>query len=232
MKIKFIIILSFFTTHVYSQSGVGINNGYNTLVESAVQISNNRQLASAYVINTPNERIGSYYLFKNWKNICIINTTDGNYKIQNGNINIKDQRFESKFGKDSIFSFNLTNINFIIINNRKFVKVQENNYKKNKIYEVIYEDENKNLLKEYYIELKKGEIDPLMIKPTRDKYITRTQYFLSEDEKFNKIKLNKKNLNNAFEASKKNSVKSYVKKHKLSYRKENDVRKILTFSSD
>ena len=69
----------------------------------------------------PQKKIkGTYHLFKNWNNHGIIKTTNNKvYKIENINFNIRNNRYESKIGNDSIFILDLENIDYVTINYRK-----------------------------------------------------------------------------------------------------------------
>lgn len=217
----FLIRLSF------GQGAVGIDNSANQLINSINQMSNGgQQIVSSYIKNPPRNIRGSYYIFEDWTNQGLIQVTnDKTYRLANVNVNVKDDRFEAKFGKDSIFSFDAQAIDFFSINDRKFKKIHLGTIGRKKICEIIIEDETFSIIKVYRSEIKKNDPDPLMLKPDGDEFVLNFQYHLKKGEVLEKFKLNKKQVLGLF-PKKAKLIDTYVKEHKLSYKKSEHLKKI------
>lgn len=180
--------------------------------------------------NPANNLKGSFHLFKDWNHMGIIKTTqDEAFKIENINLNIKDNRYESKVGNDSIFVFDMENIDYLLIDYRKFRSYNLPEYDAGKIMEVIIEHNDLALLKEYKSDIKIGEPHPLMLERTTDEYFIKSSYYLKRGDKFEKFSLSKKKINGLVEADRIKDLSKYVKSNKLSYKKDKDVNQMLTY---
>lgn len=138
------------------------------------------------------------------------------------NVNVKENAFESKISKDSVFTFDKQNIEKIVISGRKFKLFDLNNT--NKIYEIIFKSKNFSIIKGFDFKFIEGSSNP-MINRKSDRYVVKSKYYLKTDNQIEKIKLRKKDLLKLF-ADKVNKEKFeiYMKSNKLSYKNELDVR--------
>jgi hypothetical protein len=210
---------------MFSQDNIGYDS--RTGLESLLYSSINTGTIGTF-FNKPKDIVGNIYVFENWNNSSKIAVGNEIYKVRNINLNIKSDRFEAKIGKDSMFAFSTSNIDYIIINNRKFKNFYDFKKGKNRNFELIYEGKNISLLKGYEVGVRYNDPDPLMVKKNVDNYFTTVTYFIKEEENINQIKLKKKNILNLFK-SKSSIVDRFVKENKLSYKKEKDLNKIFIF---
>ena len=188
---------------------------------------------SSFFYNQPSKVIlGSAYLFDEWNNNGEIQTITGErFLIRNINLNISRNAFEAKVNdNDSIFSFNFNNIKQLIINGKVYKNYFYN--EDNRVYEIIYSDNNFSILKGFSIKLVTGSGNP-MLNRSNDKYVQKQSYFFRSEENgiIESFKLNKRSLNKLFQSSSKdlNRIQSYLESNNLSYKSEKDVIRLLGF---
>lgn len=188
--------------------------------------------ASAYFVNPARAVDGTVYLFEDWNNTGVIHaTTNQRYSLRNINLNIERNSFESKVGRDSLFSFNFNNIEKFIINGRTFKNYYWND--DNRVYEIIYEGKDWSLIKGFKIVEVTGSANP-MLNRTRDRMIRKTFYYLKDDKGIRSFILKKNRVLKLLSNSDKaitSKIENYAKANKLSFKKENDLRKILEFGA-
>ena len=188
--------------------------------------------ASAYFVNPARAVDGTVYLFEDWNNTGVIHaTTNHRYSLRNINLNIERNSFESKVGQDSLFSFNFNNIEKFIVNGRIFKNYYWND--DNRVYEIIYEGKDWSIIKGFKIVEVTGSANP-MLNRTRDRMVRKSFYYLKDDKGINSFILKKKRVlkllsNNDKAVSSK--IANYAKANKLSFKKEDDLRKILEYSA-
>jgi len=183
----------------------------------------------ARVVNQKKDIKGSIHLFENWNNDVVIRTFNKkSYIIKNFNFNVKDNNFESKVGNDSVFIFDFKNVDFVHINSRKFKKIYQSSIRSERIFEIIYERNSFSLIKEYNSILKINDPDPLMFKKNLNEYRIRGTYYLKEGNNLIKFKLRKKNILEVMK-SESSKVEEYAKVKGLSFKKDDDLRKIFDF---
>lgn len=182
--------------------------------------------ASFKIPEEKNEIEGNIYVFENWTNRGILKIGKNEFKLSNINFNMRTNKIESRVGKDSVYIFDLTNVDHIFINNRKFKNYYFSN--QNEILEVVYDGDDFKMLKDYKVDVKRGEVDPLMVKKKVAKFYTNTFYYIKKGNDFKKIKLKKKYILLLFD-NKSNLVSDFVKENKLSYKSEKDVKKKISY---
>lgn len=182
--------------------------------------------------NPRKQVIGSLYLFDKWKNLGIIVTSDDDsLLIRNINLNIDKQILETKYAKDSIFDFRFDYIKKIIVNNKSYYEFDHKSTKR--LFEVIYESDSFSILKSYRIVYTQGSNNP-MLNPNnynKDKIKKKYSYYLKKGDDIKPFKLNKKRVLKLFSGYEDEILAEYVKKNKLSYSKEYDVNRIISFIS-
>ncbi|HIP48762.1 MAG TPA: hypothetical protein EYG92_07345 [Lutibacter sp.] len=180
------------------------------------------------VYSTPNEIKGSNYLFKTWENKNVIHYKEGNQILKNININVKDNNFEFKISEKSVLIIDPKNIEYITINykNYKFYSFEGSH---NKIFEIVALSKKIEILKSFEIYFVKGIANPVITNPI-DKYVLKTRYHIKKEDKISDFKLKKKRILSIF-SDKKDEITKYVKKNKLSYKKEKDVKQIFSYYS-
>jgi hypothetical protein len=214
----------------YAQNTVNGKNvgkylgGTETTDFSSRAYFNKTELLGKASINNKIE--GSALLFEGWDNKGIIVLGDKNYLLNNLNYDIDQDAFLSKINKDSTFVFDFANIDKIVINDKQFKTFYNSVQQKNKIYEVIYENDNFSLLKNYFVVVTKGSPDPMLNRPN-DKIKKESAYYILQNNVIEPFKWNKKSIVSLIDEDKKEEFEKYVKKNKLSYKDESDVRKML-----
>ena len=171
---------------------------------------------------------GSFLLFEDWKNKGVILYGGKKLIISNINFNIKSGQFMSQLEKDSTFVFDFRGIDKIIVNDRPFKSVYNNQLAENMVCEVLYEDNKIALLKNYYVTTLESSPNPMLNRP-KNKIQKQSNYFISKNNFVSPFKLKKSEILELSEKS--GGLEKYVKSNRLSYKKEEDVAKMLGFLS-
>ncbi len=229
-RILFILVVSAVTFNLSAQSTETTNTSFANAADIALNSagSNNvRAHGTAFLfVNPKRQTEGSFYLFDTWKNDAIIETKDNKkFRLRNINIDLRRNSFQSRIDNDSIFTFNLNNIEKFIINNKVFKNVYYDGGKR--VYQVVYESDDYTILKAYDVKLISGSPNP-MVNRMRDKYVRKESFFLKQDNKVKPFRLTKRKIQTLVgDETKINELDAYMKKYKLSYKKELDVQKAL-----
>ena len=182
--------------------------------------------SSSIVINPPKKINGSVHLFPSWENtaVFVMGGSENKFLLKNINYNIERSAFESKIGRDSLFTFNFDNIERIIVNGRKF----ENKYlateRGNTIFEVLFDDGNVALLKRHFLVIKEGSDNPMVVRPS--KYVQKASYYVKKGTYIKPFAFKKKNILTLLKGKNK-AIDAYAKENQLSFKKEADVIKML-----
>ena len=224
MKSIITIIILFFINIIFSQN-IDPTNGASKL---GILSDMSNFSGGSIIFNKKTEVEGNIHLFKSWNNKGVIHIDKKDYRLGNVNFNMKTNNFESEIGKDSIFIFDVANIDYIYVNNRKFKSFYFPKKKKDLNFEIIYDGEDFKLLKGYEVGIKYGETDPLMVKKKVDTYFTIKKYYVRAGTDIQEISLKKKAILSLFK-EKSDIVSVFVKKSKLSYKKEQDLKKIFQY---
>lgn len=231
MKKMFLLTsLSLLITCVsYAQTDQAVNANNTTIISIASQGSGYRG-GTGVVFNPPRNIEGTVYLYDTWRNNVVIETDKQKFKLTNINFNAKRNSFESKIqGTDSIFSFDFKNINRLLVNNQPFKKVYSPIDGGYKIYEVIAEAGDYAIYKDYYIEIKEGNPNPMLVQ-TNDKYVMRDSYYVKKGNSFKRLKLKKSAILKSL-GSKSKALEEYASANNLSFRNEAELEKIIAHYS-
>ncbi len=171
---------------------------------------------------------GTVYAFKDWGNIGSLHIDGKNHHLADVNFNMWTNTIESRVGKDSVYIFDLANVEYASINNRKFKSFYFAKENKDKIFEVLYDGDEFTMLKGYEVGIKRGDPDPLMVKKVVNKYFTTKTYYIKDGNNFKAITLKKKSMLPLFK-DKANVVGVFVKQNKLSFKKDKDLKKIFDY---
>ena len=173
---------------------------------------------------------GSIYLFEDWDTSSVIEVDSRKYLLKSVNYNILADQFQFKVSEDSIFVFDNTIIGQVKLNNRKFKQFYFGLDEGDKFCEVLFEGENSSLLKRHGVKFDQAQPNPLMLKDITDKYVKTAKYYLIDNDSktITSVKLKKKSLAAIFKG-KSSDIESYVKNNKLSFKKENDLKKIFKY---
>ncbi|MBN4047244.1 hypothetical protein JYT34_01410 [Olleya sp. AH-315-K02] len=226
---KILIIISILSVGFsFSQASVG-TSGFQTGLNYSIKQYGTALMS--YNLKNQRQTDGTFYLFDQWSNEGIIHTEDNKrYKIGNININLERHSFESKAEGDSIFIFNFNNINKFVINGITY----KNYYweEDNQIYEVIYDNNDFQILKGFRVLLITTSPNP-MLNRSRAKYIRKSYYCLRKDDKIKPFRLKKSHILKLIneDANKANMIEAYARNNSLSFKKEKDVQMILEYSA-
>ena len=225
MKIIISIILFFSSCLCYSQSEAGLApRGPGNPFSGNTRIDYARIL-----IPKPDYKIeGSVYAFERWDNKGLLQVDKSAYKLSNINFNMRTNSIEAKVGKDSVYIFDLANVEHAFINNRKFKSYYFAKDRKDRIFEQLHEDKEFDILIGYEVGVRKAEIDPTMVKKQVSKYFTTKTYYIKRGIDIKPLRLKKKEILPLF-GSKSNDVAIFVKENKLSYKKDYDLKKIFSY---
>ena len=186
---------------------------------------------STYFVNPKRTIDGTVYLFDNWENYAVIYATNHQrYLLHNINLNIQRNSFESKVGKDSLFAFSFNNIEKFVINGRVFKNYYWDN--DNRVYEVIADGKNFEILKGFSVKYIEGSPNP-MLNRNNDRYVRYEKYYVKKDNKIGFLSLRKSRILRLLDLNdqQRNKVLAFVDERKLSFKKEEDLRVIIDFAS-
>lgn len=228
MKNIITLLLLLSVCFTYSQGAAGSSYSWGKV---NLSVDNNvRNMGYFFRNNNNGERIlGTNYLFDSWENECVIHTMDNNqFKLSNINLNLERHTFDSQIGNDSIFTFNFNNIEKLVINGRVFKNYFWND--DNQVYEIVFESDSFQLLKGYRVLYVPPSIDPKVNRKS-GKYVRTPNFYGRQNEEISSFRLNKKSILALFETEvDKRKVADYVKQQQLSFKNENDLRKILNYA--
>jgi len=231
MKSLVVILIAFTIGNINAQTTAG--GGDLTASGVAGSIIGNANPSNGFIIINPAKRRvdGSNYLFDSWDNFCEIVTVENErFGVRNVNLNIKRNTVEAKYAGDSIFVFNFNNIKKFIINGETFKNYYWDD--DNRLYNVIHESEDFALIKGYKITEVEASANP-MLNRSFDRLIKKTFYYLKTKEGIKPIVLNKRKVLNFISEDEdiKNNVEEYARHNRLSYKNEEDLKKILDYSA-
>lgn len=202
----------------------------NTTLEALASQGAGYSGGNGIIFNPPRGIEGSVYLFDNWRNSGIIETSENKrYKVNGVNFNTKSNTIEARINGDSIFTFDYTNIDRVIINNRSFKNAYSPVLGGYRVFEVIAETEDFSIYKDYILDIKEGNPNP-MLAQKNDKYIVRDNYYMKKGKSFKKIKLKKSNVLK-LAGKKAGELEAFAKKNRLSFKSEQDLQKLATYYS-
>lgn len=200
------------------------NNALETVAAQGAGFSGGQGV----IYNPPRGVEGSVYVFDNWRNNAIIETTENKrFQVRNVNFNAKTNAIEARINGDSVFTFDYTNIDRIVINNRSFKNEYspvEGGYR---VFEVVAETDDFAIYKDYVLDIKEGNPNPMLVQ-TNDKYIMRDNYYMKKGRSFKKIKLKKSSVLK-LAGKKADELEAFAKKNRLSFKKEEDLQKIARY---
>ncbi|MBT8268335.1 MAG: hypothetical protein KJN59_03855, partial [Bacteroidia bacterium] len=151
------------------------------------------------------------------------------YLMKNINLNLQRHTFESKIAQDTLFTFNFNNIDKFVVNN----KVYRNYYwdDDNRVYEVIYDGKDYQVIKGFKLEIIEGSANP-MLNRRSDKYAKKEAYYIRKEGKIKPFRLSKGRIMKLFKSDEEKSKEllQFVRENKLSFKKEYDIRRLLEFS--
>jgi len=215
MKKNISALYFLFITCAFMAQNSGTFFGSNQMLDGGSFASTNKNINSGYtnVKGTP-------FLFDDFKNDGVIILSSGEkYNIKNININLDKCEFVSEQGKDSLFIFR--NVTKAIINSKEYTNIDHT------IYEVLVMGDRISFFKKEDKVIKRQVQDKLS--PEVVKWKLMEDYYIKVNDDFEQINLRKKEFYKFIEENKLETLKKYIKKNKLSPKKEKDLIKILVY---
>lgn len=226
--LRTLIIALLLCTTVVSGQNEGVNPNNNVLIGLTNLGANRAAFGSSSIIRNPKRPIdGTVYLYENWSNNATVSSEETKVRLDNLNFNAQRNAFQSKIGRDSVFTFNFRNLNKVVVKNKTFKNVYSPVHQKSRVFEVVTETKDFAIYKDYRIEIKEGNPNPQRGAPN-DKYLLRFDYYVSQGENFDKISLKKSKILKLM-GDKADKVESYIKSNKLKVKKSKDFTKIIEY---
>lgn len=199
-------------------------NDFNVTFTGSATLNSTGLWVPAY--RKDNSIEGTPYLFKNSSGMySVINTKGDKFKVLNLNYNIETKTIESQVGKDSVFQYTMTDIDYVLANNKRYKVVGD------EMFLELYKGADFKLLKQFSIRINEGVTNPLsMADLSPRRYVIKEEYKLHKDNALSKFKLGKSSILKLFN-DKNDAIVKYVKENNLSYSEESDVIRILNYIS-
>ncbi|PHQ57339.1 MAG: hypothetical protein COC16_01325 [Lutibacter sp.] len=165
-----------------------------------------------------------HYSYSNFNNKGILFLNNTKYEISNLNFNASTNSFESRINRKKLFSYKNALIDSVSINNHLFKKID------GYFYEELYKNENFSFLKKHDIKFHEGTMSRMNLSKSEGFTSLVYRYLLKYKSEFKPLKLNKKSILGLIENKEdQNALNLFVKKNKLSFKRENDIGRILDY---
>lgn len=228
-KSVFTAVLTLIVSIAFAQeSNQAVVNNASEVLTRAFNVNQSSFGSTAVFVNPPRQVEGSIYMFPDWDNTAIIQSKDKKrIAVSNVNFNLRRNRIVAKYSKDSIFVFDMMSLDKLIINGQSFKKIETET--DSRIFEVIFELENIDLLKWHHLKIVEGSANP-MVNRKVDKFKHTENYVLYKDNELIQFKLKKKGVLKllAKDNDTKKKIIDYYKTNKLSFKKPEHFKKLLT----
>lgn len=181
-------------------------------------------------VNAKTKTEGSAYYFNNWNTEGLIYTKDNKrYKIKKVNINLYDNTLEAIYDEGYVFTFNTNNLVKIVINKKVFRVLTLDN--ELNIFELFFNN-RLSIYRYNSVSYYKNSRNPMVNRKVNE-YINKEKYYLYDAGSLTKIKLSNKYFSKLFqsETMSQEFILDFIKKNKLSLKKEADLIKVLNFVS-
>lgn len=163
------------------------------------------------------------YAYSNWSNHGVFFVDGKAYYLSNINFNITTNSFESRLNRDQLFSYKSSNLDSVSLNNILYKKVSD------LFYEVLLSKGNNSFLKKYDIAYQAGILNRLDGTVSKSNAFVTYKYLIKFEDEFTQIEFNKKSILSLVKDDFQNVLEEFIDKEKLSYKRENDIVKILEF---
>tara|TARA_B110000902_G_scaffold241264_1_gene291433 strand:+ start:184 stop:879 length:696 start_codon:yes stop_codon:yes gene_type:complete len=181
-------------------------------------------------VNAKAKTEGSAYYFDNWNTEGLIYTKDNKrYKIKKVNINLYDNTLEAIYDEGYVFTFNTNNLVKIVINKKVFRVLTLDN--ELNIFELFFNN-RLSIYRYNSVSYYKNSRNPMVNRKVNE-YINKEKYYLYDAGSLTKIKLSNKYFSKLFQSEtiSQEFIMEFIKKNKLSLKKEADLIKVLNFVS-
>jgi hypothetical protein len=171
---------------------------------------------------------GTDYLFKSFEGFFVVTNKAGNsFKLLNLNYNLTYGTLETKISKDSVFQYDLKEIEYVVAGNKKYKNLNESTLEG--LVLEIFKGKTFELYKKIDVSVQEGTINPLtQEKIQQDKYVQSYAYYTKANGNIEKIKFNKSAILKLTK-DKQTQVKEYAKANNLDFSNETDINIILKY---
>lgn len=178
--------------------------------------------------NRSNDRY-SIQLFDSEEGIVNIYTKDGKaYKIPEINYDLVTQQLFARLEDGKFFNFDVNNVDYFVKNNKKYVFVEN---AARPLHEEILVVKDVKLLKGFKILKKEAMTNPLTNEVTEPAHYVKDEvYFMKSNDGYIEVPKKEKKFVKMFD-DKKDEIKDYIKSNDLSVKDENDLVRIIQYSS-
>ena len=174
------------------------------------------------------ETSGSKFLAKKWNNQGVIRTLrKKQIVVSNINYEVEAGAFALQ-AKESIYLLDGSKYGEIIFNGRSFKNLYNPISKSTRFLEVIAENDEFTLVKDYYLDIRETEATPGYGQKATKTYVKKSRYYIMTGERFEEFKLKKSSVLELL-SNNSSAVSDYVKSNKLSYKKDDDLKKMIAF---
>ena len=218
---KYNLFFVFYLFVIFTVSSQSVSDTYRTAINDG-DMSNNGIWLPGKSINSHIE--GSTYLFSNWVGSYKVISKNGiTASLFNLNYNLNSKKLEAFVSKDSVFQYDVSQIDYIKSFNRKYKAIN------NEFYQELVQGDKISFLKGFYVSVMDGVVNPLTQQyTTPNRYVQKNKYFYLKGEQFEEIKLKKSDVLKAFD-DKAELIKKYAKEKNLSFGDENDVASLFRY---
>lgn len=163
------------------------------------------------------------YSYSNWSNQGVLFLNSNAYYLSNINFNVTTNAFESRVSKNQLFSFKSSLLDSVSVNNHLYKKINDS------FYEVLLENGNNLFLKKWDIAYQPGVENRLDGTVGKSNALIIFKYLVKFEDEVTQIEFNKNSILSLVENDFQKVLEEFVDKENLSYKRENDIVKILKF---
>jgi len=211
-----LFVLSFFS--------ILITNAQTLEAQSTVgTVTSMNDIFTKHLTNSNNEEVlGNPFLFQDWENIGVVYSEGNTHSLKKLNYNIFSDDIGALKGKDFDLIYDKVKIDSFLINKKMFKKYYKS------FYEVIYNGSKITLLKKYEVNIIEGMFNPIDGTKEKSRFKTTDDFYLKKGNEIVKYVPSKKAISNVFDEHS-DLVKKFIKKNKLSLKKEKDLIQIFKY---
>jgi hypothetical protein len=174
-------------------------------------------------VRSGNEEItGNPFLYENWNNAGVVYSEGVAHSISKLNYNMYSDEVAELKSANEVFVFDKAAIDSLVISGRHFKKLNGS------FYEVISKGDKLSLLKQHSTRVQKGQFNPTDGTTTPSRLVRMDDYFTYQSGKIDKFKASKGSVMDLF-ADKQGDVKKLIKDEKLSFKKDEDLKRMFDF---
>lgn len=163
------------------------------------------------------------YSYLNWSNQGVLFLNSKAYYLSNINFNVTTNSFESRINKNQLFSFKSSLLDSVSVNNHLYKRISDS------FYEVLLENGNNQFLKKWDIAYQPGIENRLDGTVGKSNALIIFKYLVKVEDEVTQIEFNKNSILSLVENEFQKVLEEFIDKENLSYKRENDIVKILKF---